>query len=109
MICIESAAHDLHRGTIMTASDTTQPSSHHHPIESGTLRRPREQRILGGVAAAIAGWLGVDVTVVRIGLVVLALLGGAAVPLYAAGWALIPEEGAERSIAQRMAAALRRH
>ena len=38
-------------------------------------------------------------TVVRIVLVVLAFVGGAGVPIYLAGWLLIPEEGAEQSIA----------
>ena len=45
-------------------------------------------------------YFGIDVTAVRIGFVVLAVLGGSAVPLYAAGWLLIPEAGAELSIGQ---------
>lgn len=63
------------------------------------LCRPTEGRMLAGVAAGIARYLNVDVTVVRIVLVVLAIVGGAGVPLYLAGWLLIPEEGAEQSIA----------
>jgi phage shock protein C len=55
--------------------------------------------MLTGTAAGIASHLGVDPTVVRVGFVVLALLGGAGVPLYLAAWLLIPEEG-ERPIAQ---------
>ncbi len=55
--------------------------------------------MLAGVAAGIARYLGVDVTVVRIVLAVLAFVGGAGVPIYLAGWLLIPEEGAEQSIA----------
>jgi phage shock protein PspC (stress-responsive transcriptional regulator) len=34
----------------------------------------------------------------------LALLGGVAVPLYLAGWLLIPEEGAERSLGEELLA-----
>src|ERR1035438_5800167 len=52
-----------------------------------------------GVAAGIAQYLGVDVIVVRVALAVLALVGGAGIPIYLAGWLLIPEEGADQSIA----------
>jgi phage shock protein PspC (stress-responsive transcriptional regulator) len=55
--------------------------------------------MLAGVAAGIARYLGVDVTVVRIVFAVLAVVGGAGVPLYLAGWLLIPEEGSSQSIA----------
>ena len=63
------------------------------------LSRPVEDRMLGGVAAGIARYLSVDVTVVRIVFAVLTIMGGAGIPLYLAGWLLIPEEGAEQSIA----------
>jgi phage shock protein PspC (stress-responsive transcriptional regulator) len=36
---------------------------------------------------------------VRIVLAVLAIAGGAGLPIYLAGWLLIPEEGSEQSIA----------
>jgi len=62
------------------------------------LCRPTQDRMLAGVAAGIARYLGVDVTVVRIVLAVLAVAGGAGVPIYLAGWLLIPEEGSEQSI-----------
>ena len=55
--------------------------------------------MLAGVAAGIARYLGADVTLVRVVLAVLVFVGGAGVPLYLAGWLLIPEEGAEQSIA----------
>jgi phage shock protein PspC (stress-responsive transcriptional regulator) len=64
-----------------------------------TLRRPVEGRMLGGVAAGIARYLGTDVTIVRLVIVLLAFVGGAAVPIYAAAWLLIPEEGTDQSIA----------
>jgi phage shock protein PspC (stress-responsive transcriptional regulator) len=51
--------------------------------------------MVAGVALAVADYLGFDVTAVRIGFVVLALLGGLAVPLYLAAWLIIPEEGRE--------------
>jgi phage shock protein PspC (stress-responsive transcriptional regulator) len=56
--------------------------------------------MVAGVAAGLADYFGVDATLVRIGFIVLALLGGLAVPLYLAGWLLIPDEGADYSIAE---------
>lgn len=64
-----------------------------------SLYRPHNDRMLAGVAAGVARYLAVDVTVVRIVLAVLAIMGGAGVPIYLLGWLLIPEEGAEQSIA----------
>jgi phage shock protein C len=63
------------------------------------LCRPVQGRMLAGVAAGIARYLDVDVTLVRIVLAVLTVLGGAGVPIYLAGWLLMPEEGAEQSVA----------
>ena len=70
------------------------------------LNRPVQDRMLGGVAAGIARYLSVDVTVVRIVFAVLAIMGGAGIPLYLAGWLLIPEEGAEQSIASDLIGSL---
>lgn len=68
------------------------------PARPEPLRRPVEGRMLAGVAAGIARYSGADVTVVRLVLAVLTLVGGAAVPAYLAGWLLIPAEGAAQSI-----------
>jgi phage shock protein PspC (stress-responsive transcriptional regulator) len=70
------------------------PSSAHSPV----LVRPVRGRMLAGVAAAAADYLGVDATIVRIALAVLAV-AGPGVPLYLAGWLLIPDEGAGQSVA----------
>jgi phage shock protein PspC (stress-responsive transcriptional regulator) len=56
--------------------------------------------MLAGVAAGIAEHLDLDVTLVRIVLVVLAFVGGLAVPLYLAAWLLIPDEGEDMSVAE---------
>ncbi|HEY3701366.1 MAG TPA: PspC domain-containing protein [Acidimicrobiales bacterium] len=64
------------------------------------LRRPHAGRMLAGVAAGIAEHLDLDVTLVRIVLVVLAFVGGLAVPLYLAAWLLIPDEDADVSVAE---------
>ncbi len=76
------------------ASTETQTETQPQP-----LYRPIHDRMLAGVASGIARYLGVDVTIVRIVLAVLAVVGGAGVPLYIAGWLLIPEEGSEQSLA----------
>jgi phage shock protein PspC (stress-responsive transcriptional regulator) len=63
------------------------------------LRRPRSDRMVAGVAAAIADYLDVDVTIVRIVIAALTIAGGAGVAVYVAGWLLIPEEGSDHSVA----------
>ncbi|HYS31773.1 MAG TPA: PspC domain-containing protein [Streptosporangiaceae bacterium] len=89
-------------------ADETRPdgSSDARPAWAGpdladglkSLRRPVDGRLIGGVAAGIAKYLGADISIVRIVFVVLAFAGGAALPLYVAGWLLIPEEGSDQSI-----------
>lgn len=68
------------------------------------LHRSRRNRMVAGVASGLADYFDVDPTLVRIGFVVLTLMGGLAVPLYVAGWLLIPEEGAELSMAEDLLA-----
>ncbi len=58
--------------------------------------------MVGGIAAGVGEYLGVDPVAVRVGLVVLALAGGFAVPLYLAAWLFIPAEGQEESIAEEV-------
>jgi phage shock protein PspC (stress-responsive transcriptional regulator) len=69
------------------------------PARFAALRRPFEGRVLTGVAEGLARYFGVDTTLVRIGFVVLTVIGGAGVPLYLAGLLLIPDEGSDQSIA----------
>ena len=76
--------------TTVEPQDKTKPQA---------LTRPVDDRMLGGVAVGIARYLSVDVTVVRIIFAVLAIVGGAGIPLYLAGWLLIPEEGSDQSLA----------
>ena len=66
------------------------------------LSRPVSDRMLAGVAAGLARYLDVDVTIVRIALAVLAVAGGIGVPLYLIGWLLMPEDGAQESIAAQL-------
>jgi phage shock protein PspC (stress-responsive transcriptional regulator) len=60
--------------------------------------------MLAGVAAGLADYFDIDPTLVRVGFVVLSLMGGLAVPLYLAGWLLIPEEGTEVSVGEELLA-----
>jgi phage shock protein PspC (stress-responsive transcriptional regulator) len=73
------------------------------------LHRPSRNRMLGGVAAGAAAYLDADPTLVRIGFVVLTLMGGVAVPLYLAGWLLIPDEDGDVSLAEELVARERVH
>jgi phage shock protein C len=58
------------------------------------LARPKEGRRIGGVAAAFANYLDVDVTLVRIIWVLLLLPGGLPGFLpYIICWIMIPAEG----------------
>ena len=70
------------------------PSYTHSPA----LIQPVRGRMLVGVAAGAADYLGVDPTIIRIALAVLAV-AGPGIPLYLAGWLLIPDEGARQSVA----------
>jgi len=70
--------------------------------EPRLLRRPADGRILGGVAAGLARYYALNVAHVRIILVALSFLGGAAVPLYLAAWVLIPAEGSDITIADEV-------
>ena len=71
------------------------------------LRRPVQDSAVAGVAAGLARYLGVDVMIIRLAFVVLAIAGGAGIPLYLAGLLLIPEEGSEVSIAGSLTESLR--
>ena len=85
-----------------TTSPTAGDQTSRAPYESApsrALSRPVHDRMLGGVAAGVARYLDVDVTIVRILFAVATLIGGAAVPVYLAAWLLIPEDGTDQSIA----------
>jgi phage shock protein C len=74
------------------------------PLGEQRLHRIGRGRMLAGVAAGVADYFDVDPTIVRIGFVALAFLGGLAVPLYLAGWLLIPDEDADQSLAEELLA-----
>jgi len=73
--------------TMQGVADTLREFWAHRPV------RPRAGRKLGGVATGIALRYQIDPVIVRIAFVALALSGGVGVPMYLAGWLLLPEEG----------------
>jgi phage shock protein PspC (stress-responsive transcriptional regulator) len=82
-----------------TTENSTQSTTTHDRPARPELRRSTDDRMLAGVAGGLARYLDVDATLVRIAFVVLTVVGGAGVPLYLASWLLIPEDGADQSIA----------
>lgn len=55
------------------------------------LYRARSGRKLAGVCAGIADYFGWDPTLVRVGWIVLTLLGGSGILLYLILWLVMPE------------------
>src|ERR1700736_977811 len=78
------------------------PTPQPRPAGEQRLHRAGRGRMVAGVAAGVADYFDVDPTIVRIGFVVLAFLGGVAVPLYLAGWLLIPDEDSDVSVAEEL-------
>jgi phage shock protein C len=65
------------------------------------LVRSRKGRMVAGVCAGLAGYFGIDVTLVRVIVAVVSVLtGGAGVLAYLAAWVIIPGEDEKTSIAQ---------
>lgn len=86
-----------------TYTDTTEPHpTPQAPAGRPPLRRAYHGRMLAGVAAGLADYLGVDVTLVRVAFVIFTFLGGAGIPAYLACLLLIPEEGTDESIASSL-------
>lgn len=61
------------------------------------LQRPRNDQMIGGVCAGIARELGLDVTLVRVGYLLLSILSAAfpGILIYIILWIIMPEEGKE--------------
>ncbi len=70
---------------------------------SKVLMRSRDGRMLAGVCAGVAGYFGVDVTLVRvIWAVVSVITGGAGILAYLVAWIIIPDEGQKSPIAENI-------
>jgi phage shock protein PspC (stress-responsive transcriptional regulator) len=73
------------------APNSVPPHTHRFFTWIRSLGLVRQPGWIGGVSAGIADRLGIDVLVVRGILVVVALLGGPAVLLYAIAWLVLPD------------------
>lgn len=70
---------------------STQPTKPDHP-QPRRLVRSREDRMVAGVCAGVAAYLGVDVTLVRLLTVLGAVFGFGSVAIaYLVAWVLLPE------------------
>jgi phage shock protein PspC (stress-responsive transcriptional regulator) len=107
----ETKENETRRGNAGTGTSGTGPgpaAGFPPPLQPGQpgpeqrLHRGGGPRMLAGVAVGLADYFDVDPTIVRIGFVALTFLGGLALPVYVAGWLLIPDEGAEQSIAEEL-------
>lgn len=54
------------------------------------LRRSKQDRMLAGICGGIAEYLGWDPTVVRVGWIILTLLGGSGILIYLILWLVMP-------------------
>ncbi|HEX2432343.1 MAG TPA: PspC domain-containing protein [Gaiellaceae bacterium] len=63
------------------------------------LQRSRSDRMLAGVCGGLARYFEIHPAVFRVGFVVLTLLGGAGILIYAAAALVMPDEGKEDSVA----------
>jgi signal transduction histidine kinase len=67
------------------------------------LRRAREGRLVGGVLAGISTRTGVDLTLLRVVVVIITLITGLAAVAYVVTWLLVPADGDTAAIASRAA------
>jgi phage shock protein PspC (stress-responsive transcriptional regulator) len=66
------------------------------------LERTKSPRMIAGVAGGLGRYFDLSPAVFRLGLIVLTLLGGAGILVYLTAVLVIPQEGAEQSIAERI-------
>jgi phage shock protein PspC (stress-responsive transcriptional regulator) len=77
-------------------------SEHTHTLQNGAvkrLERSRSDRMVAGVCGGLARYFDIHPAFYRVGFVVLTLLGGAGILIYAAAVLVIPDEGKEDSVA----------
>jgi phage shock protein PspC (stress-responsive transcriptional regulator) len=73
-----------------------------HVLDSGSakrLERSREDRMVAGVCGGLAKYFDIHPAFYRVGFVVLTLLGGAGILIYATAALVLPDEGKEDSVA----------
>src|ERR1700683_4595173 len=71
--------------------------------ETKSLVRSRKGRMVAGVCAGLADYFGMDVTLVRVIVAVIAVItGGVGVLAYLAAWAIIRDEGEKTPFADNL-------
>ncbi|MFZ0666678.1 MAG: PspC domain-containing protein [Acidimicrobiales bacterium] len=82
-----------------------RPFSHHGhrrgPRQHGPIRRAQDGKMIAGIAQGLSNRFGIDVTIIRVALVLFGLASGTGVAAYILGWLFIPVEGEKTNIAQR--------
>ena len=61
-------------------------------MESKKLYRSVNNKMLGGVAAGLGEYLNIYPTIIRLGFVALALMGGPGIVIYLIMWLVVPPE-----------------
>lgn len=72
-------------------SQTTKKKKITEPLPKKSLYRSSQNKIIGGVAAGIAAYLGVEIVWVRFAFVLVSLINGFGVLIYLALWLSMPE------------------
>lgn len=84
------------RSTAAPHAGHMEPTAVDDPIRTPPgrppVRRSTTDRHLGGVSRAVADYLGVSVTLARVGLVAAVLVGGLGLAVYTAVWLFVPDD-----------------
>src|SRR3954467_14035023 len=91
-----------HDGDMNDTTDTTEASQTSAQTARPPLRRSISDRKIAGVAGGMGRYFNIDPLIFRVVLVTLAVFGGSGLLLYAIGWLLVPEEGADETEAARL-------
>lgn len=80
---------DTHAGPMEPHAVDDPPRT---PTSRPAVRRSTTDRHIGGVSSAVARYLGVSVTLARVGLVAAVLVGGLGLVIYAGVWLFVPDD-----------------
>ena len=61
------------------------------------LRRPSDDRVIGGVCGGLGRYFGIDATLIRLAWVLFTAVGGSGFIAYVLAWLIIPDEAGNRS------------
>lgn len=81
---------------------TMTESNGHETSGTKRLYRRRNGRYVAGVCAGLAAYFGIDVTIVRLAFAVFTIFWGLGALLYLIAWAVVPEEGEDKSIVENV-------